>query len=80
MEVRKAIMTGATRKAPGTDGIPFEFYRLGWDIIKTEMVKVFNDMFREEYITKEHGRRIIVCHRRQQSQRRSQNTQTERRL
>ena len=60
-EVQQAILQGATRKAPGMDGIPIEFYRWGWEIIKSEMLEVYNVMFGEEYVTKEQALGIIVC-------------------
>jgi hypothetical protein len=72
MEVKQAILQGATRKAPGVEGIPIEFYRWEWKIIKTEMLEVYeyNVMFSEEYVTKEQARGIIVCTQKNQRQRR----------
>ena len=35
IELRQAIMQGARRESPGVDGIPIEFYRWGWKVIKT---------------------------------------------
>jgi hypothetical protein len=57
MELRQAILQGAVRKSPGADDIPLEFYRWGWEVIKTELLAVCNVMFYEVHITKKnrHG-------------------------
>ena len=61
IELRKAVMQGAGRKSSGTDGIPAEFYRWEWSVIKTELIAVYNVMFHDKYITKGQARTIIVC-------------------
>ena len=35
-ELKDCIMSFASNKSPGIDGIPGEFYQLYWDIIKNE--------------------------------------------
>jgi hypothetical protein len=61
IELRRAVMQGAGRKSPGTDGIPAEFYSWEWSVIKMELIAVYNVMFHDEYITKGQARTIIVC-------------------
>jgi hypothetical protein len=51
-ELLQAILQGAVRRSPGADGIPLEFYRWGLEVIKTELLAVYNVMFHEEHITK----------------------------
>ena len=36
-EVEKVIVTTPNNKSPGIDGIPYEFYKVFWDIIKIEI-------------------------------------------
>jgi hypothetical protein len=42
-EIKNAIDQMESNKAAGPDGIPAEFYKECWDIIKTDMVTAFND-------------------------------------
>uniref|UniRef100_A0A453KU06 Reverse transcriptase domain-containing protein n=1 Tax=Aegilops tauschii subsp. strangulata TaxID=200361 RepID=A0A453KU06_AEGTS len=41
-EVRAAVFQMEHNKAPGPDGFPAEFYQNFWDIIKTDLLKLFN--------------------------------------
>jgi hypothetical protein len=41
-EVRKAIFQMEHNKAPGPDGFPTEFYQTFWDIIKADLLDLFN--------------------------------------
>lgn len=59
-DLRRAVQ-GAGRKTPGMDGIPTEFYRWGWTIIKEGLLAVVNVMFHEEHIIETQARGIIVC-------------------
>ena len=34
-ELRTAVTTGKTRKAPGCDGINHEFFKITWEVTKT---------------------------------------------
>jgi hypothetical protein len=36
-------------KAPGPDGFPAEFYQHFWDIIKLDLLPLFNDFIKELY-------------------------------
>ena len=44
-EIKNAIDQMLKYKAPGPDGIPFEFYQACWPIIKTEVLALFDDWF-----------------------------------
>ena len=41
-EVRQAIFQMKHNKAPGPDGFPAEFYQNFWDIIKSDLLELFN--------------------------------------
>lgn len=42
-EIFAALKTSASRKSPGSDGLPKEFYQRTWRIIKDEFTHVMND-------------------------------------
>ena len=41
-EVRAAVFQMEHNKAPGPDGFPTEFYQNFWDIIKSDLLELFN--------------------------------------
>ena len=41
-EVRAAVFQMEHNKAPGPDGFPTEFYQNFWDVIKTDLMELFN--------------------------------------
>ena len=43
-EVRNAIFQMEHNKAPGPDGFSAEFYQTFWDIIKSDLLELFNDL------------------------------------
>jgi hypothetical protein len=43
-EVQKAIFQMKHNKSPGLDGFPMEFYQTFWDIIKSDLMDLFNDL------------------------------------
>jgi len=49
-ELWSAITKGKPHKAPGHDGIGIEFYKGEWEIIKTEFLKIINNMYKDETI------------------------------
>lgn len=44
-EVRHATFALGSDKAPGTDGFPLMFYTNFWDIIKSDLMRIFNDLY-----------------------------------
>jgi len=49
-ELKTAISQGKPNKAPGVDGIGSEFYIMGWDIFRTELLQIMNIMYSEEQL------------------------------
>jgi len=60
-ELKTAISQGKPNKAPGVDGIGLEFYRLGWDIVETELLQIMNIMYSEEALGAHQARGLMVC-------------------
>jgi hypothetical protein len=44
-ELKTAVSQGKPIKAPGVDGIGLEFYRMGWDIVRTELLQIMNNIY-----------------------------------
>ena len=44
-ELHTAVHRGTGNKAPGNDGIGMEFFKKNWNIIKDEMLNMFNQMY-----------------------------------
>jgi hypothetical protein len=44
-KLKKLLIRWKTNKAVGPDGIPIEFYRTCWDIVKQHVMVVFDDRF-----------------------------------
>lgn len=42
-EIREAIFSCYAEGAPGPDGLPFLFYQKFWDLVKTDIVSMFQD-------------------------------------
>jgi hypothetical protein len=43
-EIKEAIFQMEHNKAPGSDGFPAEFYQHFWDIIKPDLMALFNEL------------------------------------
>lgn len=50
-EVFKALKGTASEKAPGSNGLPAEFYRAFWPILEAHLVDVLNDSFSSRSLT-----------------------------
>lgn len=47
-EVKQAIFQMEHNKAPGPDGFPAEFFQVFWEVIKKDLMAMFNDFHKEE--------------------------------
>jgi mannosylglycoprotein endo-beta-mannosidase len=47
-EVKKAVMQMEKNRAPGPDGFPAEFYQKFWDILKSDLIAMFECFQRGE--------------------------------
>ena len=43
-EIESLLKSVDSKKSPGIDGIPYEFYKTFWDIIKVEFLRVLSLM------------------------------------
>jgi hypothetical protein len=48
VEVREAVFGSYADGAPGPDGLSFMFYQKFWDVIKEDLVAMFNAWFRDD--------------------------------
>jgi hypothetical protein len=51
---------GGTRKAPGFDGLPQEFYSAVWETAKEEIARVVNCMFRDKTTSQHQKRGVLI--------------------
>ncbi len=47
-ELSKAVQQLSVAKAPGIDGLPTEFYKHFWNVIKEDMLEVFKESFEKQ--------------------------------
>jgi hypothetical protein len=47
-EIMEAIFSSYAEGAPGPDGLPFLFYQKFWDILKDDIVKMFEAFHKGE--------------------------------
>jgi len=45
-EIKEAVWSCYVDGAPGPDGLSFMFYHNFWDLIKSDLVDMFNDFYR----------------------------------
>ena len=60
-ELLNAVRKGKPRQSPGQDGICNEIYRMTWDTIKQDMLKVMNLMYMNWSVTDAHRSGTILC-------------------
>lgn len=60
-ELKLAVKTGKPHKAPGRDGISFDYFKIMWNVTKTDMLRVMNEMFRESRMTDAQKHGLLVC-------------------
>jgi hypothetical protein len=48
LEIKEAVLSCYADGAPGLDGISFVFYHKFWDLVKGDLVNMFNDFFNGE--------------------------------
>ena len=48
-EMELALKNMKNSKNPGTDGIPAEFYKAFWDLVKVELYEAFQDSLQNDY-------------------------------
>ena len=49
-EIREAVFDMGCLKSPGPDGMTGEFYKKSWNILKSDLVRVFQDFFKNGVI------------------------------
>jgi hypothetical protein len=60
-EILVAVRAGAHNKAPRIDGIGLEFYIENWDIIKSDLKDLLNQMFIHNQVSNQQKHAILVC-------------------
>jgi hypothetical protein len=58
-EINNALRATKKNKAPGTDGIPFEFYLKFWDVIGIHFLDMMNSVLDKEKLQPSQGRAAI---------------------
>jgi len=61
-ELKTVVHRGAGNKAPGNDGIGLAFFfKVNWDIIKNNMLALFNQMYNNSKIRDQQKHGLVVC-------------------
>ena len=58
-EINNALKATKKNKAPGTDGIPFEFYIKFWDVIGVHFLEMMNCVLEKRKLQPSQGRAAI---------------------
>ena len=56
----EAVTSMGANKTPGGDGLPSEFFKVFWDIIRQDVVEVFSYMMREGIISESMREGVVV--------------------
>jgi len=59
-ELEKAVRMGKPNKAPGYDGISTDFFKIMWEVTKSDMLNILNEMFLEGTITDAQRKGLMV--------------------
>lgn len=59
-ELAKALLKTEKGKAPGLDGIPYEFYESFWYVVGDDLTEVINFVFDREKLTKSQRKAVIT--------------------
>lgn len=60
-EIHKAIQSLGTLKSLGPDGMTNEFLKKSWNILKPDLVKLFQDFFEKEIIINKCTNETYIC-------------------
>jgi hypothetical protein len=60
-QLHYAIKEGNNNKAPGLDGICQEFFHTFWEVTKTELLQILNDMYMNHDTQDQQKHGLIVC-------------------
>jgi len=60
-ELKLAVKTGKPHKTPSRDGISFDYFTIMWDVPKTYILRVMNEMFRKCKMTDAQKHEMLVC-------------------
>ena len=58
-ECREALMGMPRNKAPGSDGLPMEFYVRFWDVLGSDLVSILNSCFDAGFLSSSQRRGVI---------------------
>lgn len=59
-EVFNALQRSKPRKSPGEDGIPTDFYKVAWEVVGPDLVKVVDTVIRRRRVAESHKAGIMV--------------------
>ena len=59
LDITNALQKTKMNKSPGTDGLPFEFYVVFWDVIAPHFLDMFNHVLERESLSPSQGRAAV---------------------
>lgn len=62
IETKEALFQMERNKAAGPDKIPIEFYQVCWEIVKTDIIQLFNDFSKKKLISIGSIMALLLCY------------------
>ena len=59
-EIEKALTSTEDKKSPGIDGLPYEFYKTFWDLIKNDILEILNNIISQLTLSQSQRLAIII--------------------
>jgi len=55
------VNNGGGKKAPGRNGLGFEFFKTTWEVLRGDMLELFTQMFFYRKLSEQQNRGVIAC-------------------
>ena len=61
-DIFQALNSTENKKSPGLDGLPYEFYKTYWELIKEDLLQILNNVLTTLSLTESQSLAVIILH------------------